>query len=119
MSLLGETVKIRREELSLGQGELAALVGVSQQTVSRWEQGLALPRPARVLALARHLKLDVRTLQRAAGYLADEERSSVSGPWHQVFERMSELTRTELMLIIDRAWEELRSREGLSPPGTM
>jgi transcriptional regulator with XRE-family HTH domain len=118
MSLLGETVKIRREELGLGQLELAERLGVSQQTVSRWEKGLALPRPGRVQELARELELDARRLQRFAGYLSSAESSEASEPWHAVYERMHELTHTELMLLIDRAWEELRTREGLSPPGT-
>lgn len=118
MSLLGETLKIRREECGLGQGELAAQLGVRQQTISRWERGLALPRPRRVLELARLLGLDGTHLQRLAGYLPDDERSSANGPWLQVYERMPQLTRAELMLLIDRAWQELRAREGLNPPGT-
>lgn len=119
MSLLGETVKTRREEKSLGQEELAELLGVRQQTISRWEKGLALPRPARLLDLARALDLEPHQLHRLAGYLPDDERSGASAPWFEVYERMSELTRSELMLLIDRAWEELRSREGLHPPGTV
>lgn len=118
MSLLGETLKIRREERGLGQEELALQLGVRQQSVSRWEKGLALPRPARVLQLAEALDLDVEKLQRLAGYLPERERSEAAGPWFEVYERMPELSRTELMLLIDRAWQELRLREGLSPPGT-
>ena len=118
MSLLGETLKIRREERGLGQEELAAQLGVRQQTVSRWEKGLALPRPARVVQLASALGLDGEHLQRLAGYLPERERSDAAEPWLEVYGRMPELTRTELMLLLDRAWQELRSREGLSPPGT-
>lgn len=118
MSLLGETVKIRREELGFDQGELAAKLGVSQQTVSRWEKGLALPRPVRVRQLAEALGVDAARLQRFAGYLPQEERSAVAQDWHAVYERMPELTESELLLLIDRAWEELRCRKGLSPPGT-
>lgn len=118
MSLLGETLKIRREELRLGQDQVAGELGVSQQTVSRWEKGLALPRPSRVSDLAQLLGLEPAQLHRMAGYLPPDERSSASAPWLEVYERMPELTRTELFLLLDRAWEEIRSREGLSPPGT-
>ncbi len=117
VSLLGETLKIRREERGLGQEELAAQLGVRQQTISRWEKGLALPRPRRVRQLAELLDLDVERLQHLAGYLPERERSAANGPWHELYERMPELTHGELMLLIDRAWQELRSREGLSPPG--
>ena len=116
MSLLGETIKIRREERGFDQEELAGKVGVSQQTVSRWEKGQAVPRPQRVAQLADALGLDVTRLHRFAGYLPEEERSAVDDVWHQVFERMGELTESELLLLLDRAWEELRNRKGLSPP---
>lgn len=118
MSLLGETLKIRREELGLGQDDLAEKIGVSQQTISRWEKGLALPRPARVVELARLMQVDTRWLHRVAGYLPEGERSEAAGPWQELYARIPELTRTELMLLMDQVWEELRARERLSPPGT-
>lgn len=119
MSLLGETLKVRREERGLDQAALAEQLGVTQQSISRWEHGRALPRPQRVRQLAEVLGLDVERLHRAAGYLPEEERSPVDDIWHDVLERMSELSETELMLLLDRAWEELRSRRGFSPPGTL
>ncbi len=39
MSLLGETLKARREHLSLGLREAAKLAGVSHATLSRVERG--------------------------------------------------------------------------------
>jgi transcriptional regulator with XRE-family HTH domain len=119
VTLLGETLRLRREERGLDQAELAEQLGVTQQSVSRWEHGKALPRPQRVRQLAELLGLDVGRLHRAAGYLPEEERSPLDDIWHDVFERMSELSETELMLLLDRAWEELRARRGFSPPGTL
>lgn len=118
MSVLGETLRIRREELGFGQERVASKLGVTQQTVSRWEKGLAVPRPARVVELADLLDVDPAWLHRVAGYLPAEERSAASQPWHELLQRVPELTHTELMLLMDRVWEELRGREGLSPPGT-
>ena len=117
MSLLGETLKIRREELGLGQGEVAQKLDVSQQTVSRWEKGLALPRPNRVVQLADLLDVDSGHLHRLAGYLPEEERSELAGPFREVYAGMAQMSRAELMLLLDRAWQELRRREGLNPPG--
>ena len=108
-------MRLRREELGLGQEQLAASLGVRQQTVSRWENGLAVPRPGRVLELARLLDLEPARLHRLAGYLPAAEQSPVASSWREVHERISELTRSELLLLIERAWEELRSREGLDP----
>lgn len=115
MSLLGTRVKARREERGLGQEELAAQLGVRQQTISRWEKGLALPRPARLLQLADALGLDVEQLQRLAGYLPERERSGTSGPG-ELYGRLSELTHAELVLLLDRVSQELRARDGLAPP---
>lgn len=111
MSLLGETVRLRREELGFDQAELAGKLGVSQQTVSRWERGLALPRPVRLREVAQALDLDAARLQRFAGYLPEKEPSAVA-----VHERLSGLTDAELLLLVDRALAELR-RRGAPGPG--
>lgn len=118
MSVLGETLKIKREELGLGQEQVASRLGVSQQTVSRWEKGLAVPRPNRVVQLAEMLEVDARWLHTVAGYLPEDQRSQAAEPWQEIYHRVAELSHTELMLLLDRVWQELRSREGLVPPGT-
>lgn len=118
VSLLGETLKIRREELGLAQETVAERLGVRQQTVSRWEKGLAVPRPARVIELATLLDVDSAYLHRLAGYLPEEDRSQLSGAFHELYAGMSRLSRSELLLLMDRVWEEIRVREGLSPRGT-
>ena len=117
VSLLGEAIRIRREELGLGQEDVAHALDVSQQAVSRWEKGMSLPRPTKIPQLADLLEVDSARLQRLAGYLPDGERSAVAAPWHDVYARVPELSRQELLLLMDRLWEELRSREGLGPTG--
>ena len=52
MSIFGDFVKLRREELSLDQTGLARQLGVNQQTVSKWEQAKTVPRPQRIRQLA-------------------------------------------------------------------
>jgi transcriptional regulator with XRE-family HTH domain len=118
MSLIGETVKIRREELGLDQLELGRLVGVGQQTVSRWENGLAVPKPNRLPALAEVLGLDVEYVHRMAGYLPVDRSSAAAELVHELYARAVELTDDELLLVIDRSWQEYRRRRGLTPPGT-
>jgi len=51
-----------RVRLALSQEALAALVGVSQQTVSNWEKGVAQPRAAKRAKLADILNLDADEL---------------------------------------------------------
>ena len=61
MSIFGDFVKLRREELDLDQAELARQLGVNQQTVSKWEQAKAVPRPKRIHRLAEVLRVDDST----------------------------------------------------------
>ena len=41
--MLGETIKAIRKSKGLSQEELAALLNVVRQTVSKWEQGRSVP----------------------------------------------------------------------------
>ena len=118
MSLIGETIKIRREELGLDQLELGRRVGVGQQTVSRWETGTAVPKANRLPVLAEVLGLDSEYVHRLAGYLPVDRSSAAADLVHDLLARAAELTDPELVLIIDRCWQEYRKRRDLAPPGT-
>lgn len=118
MSLIGETVKVRREELGLEQAELGRRVGVGQQTVSRWETGRSVPKPDRLPVLAEVLGLDAEYVHRMAGYLPTGGSSEAAELVHELYARAAELTEPELLLLIDRCWQEFRKRQGMAPPGT-
>lgn len=118
MSLIGETIKIRREELGLDQLELGRQVGVGQQTVSRWETGAAVPKANRLAVLAEVLQLDSEYVHRMAGYLPVERSSQAADVVHDLLARAAELSEPELLMVIDRCWQEYRKRQGLTPPGT-
>ncbi len=64
MSVFGDFVKLRREELSMDQKDLARELGVQQQTVSKWEQAKAVPKPQRIRRLADVLRVDLSGLMR-------------------------------------------------------
>jgi transcriptional regulator with XRE-family HTH domain len=85
MSLLGEAVKIRREELGLDQLELGRRVGVGQQTVSRWETGASVPKADRLPVLAEVLGLDSEYVHRMAGYLPPDRSSPAADLVHAVY----------------------------------
>ena len=118
MSLIGETVKVRREELGLDQAELAGRVGVGQQTISRWETGQAVPKPDRLPVLAEVLGLDSEHVHRMAGYLPPSQSSAAADLVHELHARAHELSDEEVLLLIDRCWQEFRRRRGLVPPGS-
>jgi transcriptional regulator with XRE-family HTH domain len=59
---LATLLRRRRAELGITQAALAQQVGVTQSAVAGWESGAALPRPAKVLALADLLGVQVQHL---------------------------------------------------------
>jgi transcriptional regulator with XRE-family HTH domain len=114
--LISDSIRIRREELGLAQSDVARVLGVTQQTVSRWERGLDVPPAVRVAPLAQLLEMAASDLLRLAGYLPDEERSSAHGAFEAMLREISVLTDVELMLLIDAAWQTFRDRQALALP---
>lgn len=111
MSGFGELLRSRREAQGLEQAELARMLGVTQQTVSKWETGVTVPRPARVSTLARVLELDAGLLHSAA---ADEDDDGPSSDGRRddvpAGIRLDRLSRDELVKLLDAAWRELTQR---------
>lgn len=113
MSLFDRTIRERREELGIGQAALAERVGVSQQTISRWEHGEVVPPPKRLVKVAQALDLDLDQMLAYGGYLP------TGGGWphwqqlNMLYEQIDALSVDELLRLIERVVEELRSRNSL------
>ncbi len=116
MSVFGDFVKLRREELSMDQRDLALELGVKQQTVSKWEQAKAVPKPQRIRRLADVLRVDLSDLMRYAGYLpsGESEEGQAEEPFHVLLGQVSRLTNDQLIVLIDQGWEKYRFRVGFS-----
>ena len=114
MSVFGDFIKLRREELRLDQVALARQLGVQQQTVSKWEQAKTVPKPRRIRDLAEALRVEVSDLMRYAGYLAEDDPEKVQAyePLDHLLEQVGRFTDDQLIVLIDHAWEEYRSRVG-------
>ena len=98
--------------MRLNQRDLAAKLGVKQQTVSRWESGIAVPRPDRVTQLAGVLGMDRGHLLQLAGYLAEDDplaKPEVAS----VLTSVRKLSDSDLVHLLDTAWQEHRSRHGV------
>jgi transcriptional regulator with XRE-family HTH domain len=119
MSVFGDFVKLRREELNLDQTELAQSLGVHQQTVSKWEQAKTVPKPQRIRRLAEILRVEVADLMRYAGYLPDGEPPARNSgdQLQQLMNHVATLTDDQLIVLIDHAWEAYRDRVGFSLEG--
>lgn len=68
--MLGETIKAIRKSKGLSQEELAALLNVVRQTVSKWEQGRSVPDADLLIALSEALQVPVSTLLGETAYEA-------------------------------------------------
>ncbi|HYN99315.1 MAG TPA: helix-turn-helix transcriptional regulator [Actinomycetota bacterium] len=115
MGLFDRTLRTRREELGLGQTQLAERIGVTQQTISRWESGEIVPPPKRLAKLAEALNLDASRMLSYAGYLGPEADGKQWDLLTVFYEHLTQLPDDELLVIIQRAAEELRSRQPAVP----
>ena len=113
---LSDELRKRRLQLQMTQDELAHTLQVSQQTISRWEQGTTAPGPRRIADLAAALSVDRTGLLRSAGYVA----TSVAPTLQPVVEDPDRLTMADLLSHIEACFELLRRRlgepGGLPPP---
>lgn len=111
MTGFGELLRSRREARRLEQVELARLLGVTQQTVSKWETGVTVPRPSRVAALARALELDAGLLHAAAADDDGDVGSPIGRrPAAPAGIHLERLSQDELVRLLDAAWRELTRR---------
>jgi transcriptional regulator with XRE-family HTH domain len=111
--LLPEELRTRRVELNISQSALAGRLQVSQQTISRWETGDTSPGPRRIAELADALSLSLPALLRAAGYLlASDHSAEALAP---TAAELSRMTTSDLVIFIDAAWQQLRSRLAAPP----
>ena len=76
----GDLLRIERERREWDQARLARELGVTQQTVSRWERGGSRPRRHQATQLADLLGVDRREFLAAAGYAELADRRDLPLP---------------------------------------
>jgi transcriptional regulator with XRE-family HTH domain len=74
----GQALQRAREECGLSQRGLADALGVSQASVSQWLLGQTAPRPERVAALERVLRMEPSSLARLLGQVPYDDRAAPS-----------------------------------------
>lgn len=100
---IGLTIAKRRGLLDLSQEELAARVGVTRDTVSKWETGAFLPRKSRLGRLEQVLGISLTDDQDAAAE-RDRERLHIS---------IDRASGAELAKLV-KAWDTI-TENGTSP----
>lgn len=61
---LGKIIQLYREKAGLTQDELGKIIGVSQQTIAKWEAGKSFPRPKALANVVSTLKIDSKKLKK-------------------------------------------------------
>jgi transcriptional regulator with XRE-family HTH domain len=72
----GRALQRAREECGLSQRGLADALGVSQASVSQWLMGQTAPRPERVDALERVLRMEPNSLAQLLGQVPHDDRAT-------------------------------------------
>ena len=65
----GETLRTIRQRRKRSQEDLAEKVGLSQQTMAAWENGVTVPKPDEIFNLEERLRLDPGELSRFFGFI--------------------------------------------------
>jgi hypothetical protein len=76
-----------------------------------------VPKADRLPVLAEVLGLDSEYVHRMAGYLPPDCSSPATDLVHAVYARAAKFSDDQLLLLLDRVWQEYRRRRGMSPPG--
>ena len=75
-----ENLKQLRKENQLSQEELAEILGVSRQAVSKWEQGIGYPEVEKLLLLSSKLNISLDSLMATEiTQKSDDEKKKVTG----------------------------------------
>jgi transcriptional regulator with XRE-family HTH domain len=70
----GKALQRARGECGVSQRDLATALGVSQASVSQWLLGQTAPRPERVAAIERVLRVRSDSLAQLLGYVSDSRQ---------------------------------------------
>jgi transcriptional regulator with XRE-family HTH domain len=100
----------RRRDLDIDQPTLATRIGVSQQTISRWEGGSNTPSRQYIKSLADALKVDEAHFHRIAGYAPDVAIQDVDQLFDSVVASIDQLSSQQLLDLLDLFWRTYRAR---------
>ena len=101
---VGQRIAQKRKELGLSQEALGEQLGVSRQSIYKWESDTVLPEVEKLIALSRMFSVSV-------GWLLGEEDAETGeeGP-------APELTDTQLAMVKEIVDQYLTAREAAQPP---
>ncbi len=92
---IGQTIKLYRKEKALTQGQLAELIGVSTQAISKWETDSGLPDISQIVPLARVLEISTDKLLGHTDSCLEQEASVIRNKVCGVINLISNLDYAE------------------------
>lgn len=74
---LGRVIAQKRKSMSLSQNELATMIDVDAETISRFERGAVVPSLLRLNALAKAMGISLGTLLSQSSQFADDQTNEL------------------------------------------
>ena len=74
---LGRVIAQKRKSMSLSQNELAGMIEVDAETISRFERGAVVPSLLRLNALAKAMDVSLGTLLSQSSQFADDQTNEL------------------------------------------
>lgn len=74
---LGRVIAQKRKSMSLSQNELAGMIDVDAETISRFERGAVVPSLLRLNALAKAMEVSLGTLLSQSSQFADDQTNEL------------------------------------------
>jgi transcriptional regulator with XRE-family HTH domain len=93
---LGKAISIKRKSMGLSQKELAALVGVDGESISRFERGTVVPSLHRLERVATSLNMGVGDLLSISSPLPEDQTQ-------QLLQLMQKLSTRDRKILMDLA----------------
>jgi transcriptional regulator with XRE-family HTH domain len=109
-SNVAELLQSRRRDLDIDQATLAARIGVSQQTIRRWEVGSNVPGRKYIKPLAKALKVEGTFVHPIAGYAPDVATQDFDELLASVVASVDRFSNQHLLDLVDALWRAYRVR---------
>jgi transcriptional regulator with XRE-family HTH domain len=110
----GEWLRSRRQEAGLGTTQLAKIVGVTDGTITRIEQGfIVTPAPDKLSRIAEALDLSLADVYAMAGYAVPDDLPSFQPYLRRKYRDMP----AEAIDDLDKAFANIIKKHGYDPDG--
>lgn len=98
MNTIGKAIAKYRQAVGLTQAELAEILGIGNDAVSRMERGATIPTVQRLLELSEIFKCEIADLITEGSHRSIDQARSLE----KLLSQLDELERAELLMLIEK-----------------